>query len=946
MKPFLSLHSRTITTTAAAPLFFFTPSLPIPRFKSPPHRTHFPINSISNDNSFRSTNPIPQNQQRPKTLYPGGYKRPEIKVPSVVLQLDPDEVLAGGNVLDLIDEAVAKFVGIVVLNGGEASGKSLYEAACLLKSLVKDRAYFLIAERVDIAAAVNASGVVLSDQGLPAIVARNTMIDSKSESVVLPLVGRNVQTANAAVNASNSEGADFLICGSGEGKFVEVIDNSLFDNVKIPIFVINTSRGEATSLVEMSKFLKSGASGLVISLADLRWFSDDVLGQLFNATYAINKDPQDELKLLESDNSFHGVAGFVNLEYREKQLIETERSLVLEAINIIQKAAPLMEEVSLLIDAVSQIDEPFFLVIVGEFNSGKSTVINALLGNRYLKEGVVPTTNEITFLRYSDVYSEEQQRCERHPDGQFVCYIPSPILKEMNIVDTPGTNVILQRQQRLTEEFVPRADLVLFVISADRPLTESEVVFLRYTQQWKKKVVFVLNKSDLYRNVFELEEAISFIKDNTQKLLNIENVTVYPVSARSALEAKLSASSTVGKDCRELSVNDSHWETNSFDKLEKFLYSFLDGSTSTGMDRMKLKLETPIRIAERLLSSCETLVRQDCQYAKQDLTSANKMVDNVKDYAMKIESESITWRRQSLSMIDATKSRVVELIESTLQLSNLDLVASYVLRGEKSATMPATSRIQHDIIGPALLDARVHALDLIAAYWDFYLAVIAFWRLLKCILYANKLLVEYVTWLKSNNARERRRYKESFEKRWPSFVYPKTQVHSESNELVEKVDEFSLRVIEQLSASATSKLFEQEIREVFLGTFGGLGAAGLSASLLTSVLPTTLEDLLALGLCSAGGYIAVANFPARRRRIVDKVNEIADGLGRELEEAMQKDVSESVSYLENFVKIIGKPYQDAAQDRLDKVLEIQDELSNVQKKLETLQVEIQNLHVS
>lgn len=181
--------------------------------------------------------------------------------------------------------------------------------------------------------------------GLPAIVARNTMIDSKSESVVLPLVGRNVQTANAAVNASNSEGADFLICGSGEGKFVDVVDNSLFDNVKIPIFVINTSRGEATSLVEMSKFLKAGASGLVISLADLRWFSDHVLGQLFNASYAINKDPQDELnelKLLESDKSFHGVAGFVNLEDREKQLIETERSLLLEAINIIQKAAPLV----------------------------------------------------------------------------------------------------------------------------------------------------------------------------------------------------------------------------------------------------------------------------------------------------------------------------------------------------------------------------------------------------------------------------------------------------------------------------------------------------------------------------------------------------------------------------------------------------------------------------
>jgi hypothetical protein len=57
--------------------------------------------------------------------------------------------------------------------------------------------------------------------------------------------------------------------------------------------------------------------------------------------------------------------------------------------------------------------------------------------------------------------------------------------------------------------------------------------------------------------------------------------------------------------------------------------------------------------------------------------------------------------------IDTTKSRVLELIEATLQLSNLDLVASYVFKGDKSGIMPATSRIQIDIIGPALLDAKV-----------------------------------------------------------------------------------------------------------------------------------------------------------------------------------------------------------------------------------------------
>lgn len=550
----------------------------------------------------------------------------------------------------------------------------------------------------------------------------------------------------------------------------------------------------------------------------------------------------------------------------------------------------------------------------GEFNSGKSTVINALLGRRYLKEGVVPTTNEITFLRYSELDSDGQQRCERHPDGQYICYLPAPILKEMNIVDTPGTNVILQRQQRLTEEFVPRADLLLFVISADRPLTESEVAFLRYTQQWRKKIVFVLNKADLYQNASELEEAVSFIKKNVQKLLNVKHVILYPVSARLALEAKLSASG-IGKDYEPSVADSSHWRATSFSEFENFLYSFLDGSTSTGMERMKLKLETPIGIAERLFSSCETLVRQDYQYAKQDLASINEMVSSVKEYAVKMESENISWRRQTLSLIDTTKARIVKLIDSTLQLSNLDLVGSYVLKGAKSATLPATSSVQNDIIGPAHADAR-------------------------------KLLGEYVTWLQSNNAHEGRLYKESFERKWPLFVYPHNQVGLETYELLRKGDELSLKALENFSAGAASRLFDQEIREVFLGVFGGLGAAGFSASLLTSVLPTTLEDLLALGLCSAGGWLAISNFPARRKGMIEKVTRAADAFARELEEAMQKDLLETVENLENFVKLIAKPYQDEAQNRLGKLLEIQDELSNVEKKVRTLQIQIQNLHVS
>ena len=112
--------------------------------------------------------------------------------------------------------------------------------------------------------------------------------------------------------------------------------------------------------------------------------------------------------------------------------------------------------------------------------------------SRYLAEGILPTTNEISVLKFLEDGEEE---FTQNSDGFFIRRLPAKLLQEMNVVDTPGTNVILDRQQRLTEEYVPRADLVLFVMSADRPFTESEVNFLKYIKQWGKKVIFLVNKA-------------------------------------------------------------------------------------------------------------------------------------------------------------------------------------------------------------------------------------------------------------------------------------------------------------------------------------------------------------------------------------------------------------------------------------------------------------------
>lgn len=70
---------------------------------------------------------------------------------------------------------------------------------------------------------------------------------------------------------------------------------------------------------------------------------------------------------------------------------------------------------------------------------------------------------------------------------------PSELLRGLHIVDTPGTNAVVQGHQQITESIVPRADLIVFVTSADRPFSDSERLFLGKIWNWRKKVVVVVN---------------------------------------------------------------------------------------------------------------------------------------------------------------------------------------------------------------------------------------------------------------------------------------------------------------------------------------------------------------------------------------------------------------------------------------------------------------------
>jgi small GTP-binding protein len=193
---------------------------------------------------------------------------------------------------------------------------------------------------------------------------------------------------------------------------------------------------------------------------------------------------------------------------REEKEALSEIRLALADVDLPREALATLQ------DAILQLDELFLIVVVGEFNAGKSALVNALLGEKVLLEGATPTTSRVTLVKWGE------QVAEQVVDENFAIYTyPLPLLKELNIVDTPGTNAVIRHHERLTDEFVPRSDLVLFVTSADHPLTESERQFLERILAWGKKIVFALNKADIIEGEAGLEEVRSFVLKHATLIL-------------------------------------------------------------------------------------------------------------------------------------------------------------------------------------------------------------------------------------------------------------------------------------------------------------------------------------------------------------------------------------------------------------------------------------------
>ncbi len=168
----------------------------------------------------------------------------------------------------------------------------------------------------------------------------------------------------------------------------------------------------------------------------------------------------------------------------EHRIIDLQREALRSVLSTVQNIEEVSSrDVELLREEIARLGDGFFLLVVaGEYNSGKSSLINALAGRKVLDEGPTPTTAQVTKLKYSENSFEGQANGD---NGVLVLGEPISILSNrLQIVDTPGTNAIDRAHESLTRDYIPLCDLVLFVTSADRPFSESERLFLESIRQW------------------------------------------------------------------------------------------------------------------------------------------------------------------------------------------------------------------------------------------------------------------------------------------------------------------------------------------------------------------------------------------------------------------------------------------------------------------------------
>ena len=244
------------------------------------------------------------------------------------------------------------------------------------------------------------------------------------------------------------------------------------------------------------------------------------------------------------------------------------------------------------------INEPFLFVVVGEVKAGKSSFINALLQAEVCETDIEPRTDSIQQI----VYSDERFVQPMGPNLRKIG-LPLEILKDISIVDTPGTNTVIQEHQIITERYIPNSDLTFFVLFGKNPYQKSAWDFLDFVSaEWRKKVVFILQQADLLKPA-DLERNIERVKEYAHQK-QIKSPIIFATSAERELNHEEGSGFSEVRDYIKDMVSSGESYKIKLRSVSGTTQKIID-ALAGDVQALELQLETDKRITESIKQKIE-----------------------------------------------------------------------------------------------------------------------------------------------------------------------------------------------------------------------------------------------------------------------------------------------------------------------------------------------------
>jgi small GTP-binding protein len=583
---------------------------------------------------------------------------------------------------------------------------------------------------------------------------------------------------------------------------------------------------------------------------------------------------------------------------KQEQILKEEVSLLNELLDGLKEFGATQNDLREVKKSIQQLEQLFLLVVVGEFNSGKSSFLNALLGKKWLPEGITPTTSKIHLLRYGD----EFQLIDKIPDDEgssdkVIVTIPVEWLKQISLVDTPGTNAVIKSHQDITENFIPRSDLVLFVTSSDRAFTESERSFMSLVHEYRKKFVIVLSKIDLLEEPHQIEELKAYVREQCRKFFG-EEPEIFPVSSKLAIKAKTSVAHIQNPQERQQELQKNpNWVVSRFGALETYILQHLNPQKRTF-----LKLKNPLGIAERLVKKYLQELKARTALIEVDVDVLKNIQQAIDDFQNDMKKDFRYHQEHIDNVLLRLQQRGEEWFNDNIVLTKIfSLIRSETLRQqfEKEVVMEFSKEVEQ------------HIAELV----DWFLEKQGkFWTR----------TVEYMMTRVQNSRSDK--------------IVGKLQMqfHYDRASLLQTIGESSKSVVQswdkdkevqELSAKITAAVYQTAVLE--FGVIVGLATA-LSFALLdiTGILAATGVAVGGFGLLPYRRYALRSNFKKQIQTVRDRMKET-------LEIHFLKQLAKCVHDLEDnfrpYTHFITKEYQKLqdTNDRLQKISKSIPELSQL-----------------